>query len=40
MDESELNPHDAGPRNALREYAWFAVFLLGLALLVAIQSHG
>jgi hypothetical protein len=39
MDESELNPHAAEPRNALREYAWFAILLLGLASLAAFQSH-
>jgi hypothetical protein len=39
MDESELKLANADPRNALREYIWFAVFLLGLAALVVFKSQ-
>jgi hypothetical protein len=39
MEESELRLPNAAPRGALREYAWFAIFLLGLAALMAFKSH-
>jgi hypothetical protein len=39
MDDTETTSHNAAWKRGLREYVWFAIFLVCIVSLVAVQSH-
>jgi hypothetical protein len=39
MDDVELKPENADVRRAAREYAWFAITLLGIIALVVFRTN-
>jgi hypothetical protein len=39
MDDSETTSRNAAWKRGLREYLWFAIFLVCIASLVAVRSH-